>query len=92
LTRIIHPCVRRASADEFADMIVDNFDEMLEQSERQPLVFGIALHAYIVGQPFRLPHLRRALVHISKHRDHAWLTRPGAIAEHIERLPAATLP
>jgi peptidoglycan/xylan/chitin deacetylase (PgdA/CDA1 family) len=84
--------VRRASAAEFADMIVDNFEEMLEQSGRQPLVFGIALHAYITGQPFRLRHLRRALAHISKHRDHIWLTRPGQIAEYVERLPAATLP
>ena len=26
------------SSEEFADLIVDQFDEMLEQSERQPLV------------------------------------------------------
>jgi allantoinase len=41
-------------------MIIDNFEEMLEQAERtnQPLVMGIALHAYIVGQPFRLRKLR----------------------------------
>ncbi|MBV9568192.1 MAG: polysaccharide deacetylase family protein, partial [Hyphomicrobiales bacterium] len=37
---------RKASADEFAEMIVDNFDEMLEQSADMPLVMGIALHAY----------------------------------------------
>jgi allantoinase len=55
---------RKVSAADFADMIVDNFDEMLEQSTRQPLVYGIALHPYIVGQPFRLRHLRRALQQI----------------------------
>ena len=54
--------VRQATAPEFADMIVDQFDEMLEQSRAtQPLVMGIALHPYIVGQPYRLRHLRRAL-------------------------------
>jgi peptidoglycan/xylan/chitin deacetylase (PgdA/CDA1 family) len=84
--------VRRASAAEFADMIVDNFDEMLEQSTRQPLVFGIALHACITGQPFRLRHLRRALAHIANQGERIWLTSPGAIAEHVERLPAGTLP
>ena len=42
-------------------MIVDQFDEMLEQAEEQPLVMGMALHAYVAGQPFRLRHLRRAL-------------------------------
>jgi len=75
--------VRRASAREFADMIIDNFDEMLSQSRSQPLVMGIALHAYIVGQPFRLRQLRRALHHIEQHRDQIWLTTSGAISEHI---------
>ena len=50
-------------------MIIDQFDEMLEQSQatpgRQPLVLGIALHPYIVGQPFRLRHLKRALRRIA---------------------------
>lgn len=74
--------VRRASAGEFAGMIVDQFDEMRSQSQRQPLVCGIALHPYIVGQPFRLRHLRRALEHVAKHRDEVWLTHAGTIAEH----------
>ena len=38
-------------------MIVDNFDEMTLQSRSQPLVMGIALHPYLVGQPYRLRHL-----------------------------------
>lgn len=87
---------RRASAAEFADMIVDNFDEMLVQSEQQPLVYGIALHPYIVGQPFRLRHLRRALEHVVKYAAKAdspvWLTVPGAIASHIASLPPGIVP
>ncbi|MEB3232657.1 MAG: polysaccharide deacetylase family protein [Leptolyngbyaceae bacterium] len=75
--------VRNTSAADFADMIIDNVDEMLEQSRTQPLVCGIALHPYIVGQPFRLRHLRRALQHIRERSDQIWLTHPGAIARHI---------
>jgi allantoinase len=82
--------VRRASAELFAQMIIDQFDEMLEQSVRAPLVCGVALHAYIVGQPFRLRHLRRALSHIAEHRDRIWLTTSGAIARHVESLPAGS--
>ena len=78
--------VRRASAAEFADMIIDQFEEMLTQSAAQPLVMGIALHAYIVGQPFRLRHLRRALAHIAARRADIWLTTPGAIAAHFRGL------
>jgi len=74
---------RKDSAAQFADMIIGNFDEMLEQSKRQPLVMGIALHPYIVGQPYRLRELRRALRHIAAHRDAIWFTTTGAIAEHI---------
>jgi peptidoglycan/xylan/chitin deacetylase (PgdA/CDA1 family) len=69
---------------DFADMIVDNFDEMLAQSRVQPLVMGIALHPYIVGQPYRLRHLRRALKHIVAAKR-AWLTTPGAICEYVSK-------
>lgn len=71
---------------EFAARIVDQFDEMLEQSRRQPLVMGIALHSFVAGQPFRLRALRRALEHIAARRREIWLTTPGQIAEHYAGL------
>lgn len=79
---------RRVGAAEFADMIVDQFDEMLEQSAGQPLVFGLALHPYVIGQPFRLRHLRRALAHVAARREAVWLTRAGDIARHVAALDA----
>lgn len=74
----------------FADMVIDNFDEMQQQSQQQSLVMGIALHPYIVGQPYRLRHLRRALQHIAKARDAGdiWVTTPGAICDHMQSLHA----
>ena len=69
---------RQMDGRDFADAIVDHFDEMLAQSKHQPLVMGIALHPYIVGQPYRLRHLRRALQHVVK-ENKAWLTTPGEI-------------
>ncbi|MCH2393883.1 polysaccharide deacetylase family protein [Oceanibaculum sp.] len=83
---------RKVEGDVFADMIVDAFEEMLRQSENQPLVFGIALHAYIVGQPHRLRHLRRALSHIASRRDDIWLTHAGAIATHALAQPEGVVP
>lgn len=77
---------RRVGADAFADMLVDQFDEMLEQAAEASLVMGVALHAYIVGQPFRLRHLRRALRHIAARRDAVWLTTAGGIAAHFATL------
>jgi len=57
---------------------------MLEQARTLPLVMGIALHPYIVGQPYRLRHLRRALERVAAARDEGalWITTPGAIVEH----------
>ena len=80
--------VRKDSAPQFAEMIVDTFDEMLEQSRAEPLVMGIALHPYIVGQPHRLRHLRRALQQI-RDRPGVWWTTPGAIAAHVHALDAS---
>ncbi|MES1942201.1 polysaccharide deacetylase [Salinisphaera sp. T5B8] len=74
---------------EFAARIVDQFDEMHEQSRAQLLVMGIALHPYIVGQPFRLRALRRALTHVASVRGDVWLTTPGAIARHFARMKQA---
>lgn len=76
---------RRAGAAEFGDMIIDQFEEMLMQSRQQPLVMGIALHPYIVGQPFRIRHLRRALQHIAAHRGRIWMTTAGAVADAFRR-------
>ena len=76
---------RRVSAAEFSDMVIDQFDEMLEQSQQQaqPLVMGIALHSMIAGQPFRLRQLRRAFAHLARHREAVWITTAGEIARNF---------
>jgi allantoinase len=80
--------IHHGTAPAFADVIVDTFDEMLAQSAGPSLVYGIALHAFLVGQPYRLRHLRRALEHIARHRDRIWLATTGQIARHFaERVP-----
>jgi allantoinase len=83
--------VRQHTASEFAEMIVDQFEEMRSQSQSEPLVFSLALHAYVVGQPFRLRHLRRALSHIARFRDSVWFCHAGAIAEHFTALETAVI-
>ncbi len=80
---------RQMGAPEFADMILAQFDEMLRQSRNQPLVMGVALHPYIVGQPHRLVHLRRALERIAAEGDRVWLATPGDVANHMSTLRRA---
>ena len=74
---------RQVGANEFADMIVDQFDEMRQTSGGAPLVMSVILHSFITGQPFRLRALRRAVDHIMKNREGLWITQPGEIARHF---------
>ena len=74
---VIH---RRWSAAAFADAVVDQFDEMLRQSETHPLVMNVSVHPYVFGQPFRVRQLRRALRHCAGQAA-VWYCRPREIAE-----------
>ena len=83
---------RQHSAREFAEMVTDQFDELLRQSEKRPLVCSVVLHPFIMGQPHRLRPLRQALRHIMAHQDQLWVTRPGELARYVETLPAGLIP
>ena len=88
---IIH---RKWSAEVFYDMVVAQFDEIVEQSARHPLVMNVSVHPYVFGQPFRIRALRRALQHCVKHplAGRVWWTRPGDIANHCLALPPGVIP
>ena len=81
--------LRRASGRDFADMIVDQCDEMLEHGGLQPLVLGVALHAHVSGQPFRLRPLRLALRHILSRGNAVWVTDTDRIASAWSSADAA---
>ncbi|MBS7537358.1 polysaccharide deacetylase family protein [Ancylobacter lacus] len=74
------------TATAFADMAIDNLEEMLAQSERQPLVFGITIHTFIVGQPFRIRQFRRVMEALARHRERIWFTTAGGCARHYASL------
>jgi allantoinase len=73
--------VRRMTHDDFADLLVDQFDEMLRQAEGDALVMSVALHPHVTGQPFRLKHLRQAFQHIAARRADLFAARAGEIAD-----------
>jgi hypothetical protein len=82
----------KAAPSVWADILIDQFDEMLEQSRRQPLVFNLSLHPYLTGHAFRLRQLRRVVERIAGARERIWLTRPGEIAAHARALPDGVVP
>lgn len=85
---------RMQPATDFTQMITDQFETMLALAEKQPLVCGVSLHTFVVGQPFRLAQLRQALGRLLEHPrlDRVWITTPGQIADYAARLPPGTIP
>jgi len=84
---------RMQPATDFNRMILDQFNEMLRLSTKSPLVFGISLHTFCAGQPFRLIQIRQALQTIANHPDFdkVWVTTPGQIADYCGALPAGII-
>lgn len=84
---------RKDGAEQFADMIVDDLEErMVQVRDGLPQVMGIALHPYLVGQPYRLRHLRRALREVAVRRGAVWITTAGGVLDHVLTLPSGTIP
>lgn len=83
---------RRTPSQLYYECLIDQFEEMLRESDRRPLVMPIVMHSFVLGQPYRLRQFRRVIEHIQKHRDRVWITHPGEICKFIESLPAGTVP
>jgi allantoinase len=85
--------LRDHTGEDFAAMIVEQFEEMLEESSLHPLVMAVSLHTFVCGQPFRMRALRRALEHCVKHPrgDRVWFTRAVDIANYCMNLPPGTI-
>lgn len=84
---------RKDGAEQFAAMIEADFLERLRQvRDGRPQVMGIALHPYLIGQPYRLRALRRALSALVARREEVWITTAGAILDHVLTLTEGTVP
>ncbi|MCW2984281.1 MAG: Polysaccharide deacetylase [Conexibacter sp.] len=69
------------TAEQFATMIVDQFAVLHDEAQRRPgAVFGLSLHPFLVGQPFRIRALARALSVIRAHDD-VWFATTDEIAD-----------
>ena len=84
---------RKDGAAQFADMLVADFEERLDQvADGIPQVMGVALHPYIIGQPYRMRALRGALARMVKRRDEVWVCTAGQVFDHVRALPEGSIP
>ena len=71
---------KSSSPTDFAQMVMDQFDMLYEEGAQSGRAMCLALHPFIVNQPFRHKYLDRALEYIASH-DKVWLTTSDEIAD-----------
>ena len=83
---------RRTPSQVLCDNMIDQFDELLAESARRPLVMSdraAHLRPGPAAPPAPVPARDRAHPQASRR---IWLTRPGDICQFIETLPAGVVP
>jgi peptidoglycan/xylan/chitin deacetylase (PgdA/CDA1 family) len=65
---------------DFAQMVMDQFDVLYEEGARSGRVMCLALHPFIINQPFRHKYLDKVLDYISGH-EQVWLATSDEIAD-----------
>ena len=66
--------------EQFHQMIVDQFDQLYAEGEQSARVMCIALHPFLIAQPFRHKYLARALEYVTSH-EKVWLATSDEIAD-----------
>ena len=70
--------LRGLSGPDFLQMVKDQYDVLREEGGR---VMALALHPFVIGQPFRAKYLNLALEYIAAQSD-VWLPTSDDIAAH----------
>jgi len=69
------------SGPDFVRIVRDQLDQLYADSADSGRVMALALHPFVIGQPFRARYLAEALGYIANHPG-VWLTTSDEIAAH----------
>jgi peptidoglycan/xylan/chitin deacetylase (PgdA/CDA1 family) len=72
------------TGEQYYQSVMDQFEQLLADSAKQPRVMGIPLHPMITGQPLRIKYLARALAEMKKH-ERVWFATGGEIIDAYQR-------
>ena len=64
---------------QFCEMIKDQFDTLYQEGVDQARIMCITTHPFLIGMPFRIGWLDKALDYMKSHKD-VWFTTSGEIA------------
>ncbi|MEN3224227.1 polysaccharide deacetylase family protein [Mycolicibacterium porcinum] len=65
---------------EFVQMVIDQYEQLRTDSSAGGRVMALALHPFVIGQPFRQKYFDQVLEYLSAQPD-AWLTTSDEIAD-----------
>jgi allantoinase len=71
---------RSYTGEQYFRSVMDQFEQLLADSAKQPRVMGIPLHPMISGQPLRIKYLERLLTEMKKF-DNVWFATAGEIVD-----------
>ncbi len=81
--------LKNFTGPDFVQMVKDQLDQLYADSADSGRVMALALHPFVIGQPFRHKYLDQALEYVANHPG-VWLTTSDEIAEHYLRTTART--
>ena len=69
--------------ERYTQVLIRQFDQLLEEGDKSGTVMCIPLHAYLVSQPHRIRAFEAALAHIHKNSADVWITTAAEIADYF---------
>jgi peptidoglycan/xylan/chitin deacetylase (PgdA/CDA1 family) len=73
------------TGEQYYRSVIDQFETLYADSEKQSRVLGIPLHPMISGQPLRIKYLQRAIAEIKSH-ERVWFATGSEIIDAYQRL------
>lgn len=71
---------RGVTMQQWLSMVTGSFDRMYLEGEATGLLLALNIHPYIIGHPFRIGYLEKALRHILS-RDGVWAATAGEVID-----------
>ncbi|MFF6980289.1 polysaccharide deacetylase family protein [Streptomyces sp. NPDC008343] len=71
------------SGPDYERVVLDQFEQLLEDSANTGRVMALPLHTFIIGQPYRAKYLARVLRTITSTRE-VWVCTSDDIADHYK--------
>jgi peptidoglycan/xylan/chitin deacetylase (PgdA/CDA1 family) len=73
------------TGEQYYRSVIDQFETLYADSEKQPRVMGIPLHPMISGQPLRIKYLQRVIAEIKNH-ERVWFATGSEIIDSYQRV------